>query len=39
VPLGKPSDTGIGSTSVHENQYIVYDVAQAKLSYLLHLQN
>jgi len=39
VPLGKVASTGITATSVYENQYIVYDVAQAKLSYLLHLQN
>jgi len=39
VPLGKPKPTGITATSVHENQYIVYDVGQARLQYLLHLKN
>ena len=39
VPLGKPKPTGITATAVHENQYIVYDVGQARLQYLLHLKN
>jgi len=39
VPLGKVASTGISDTSVRENQYIVYDVAQAKLQYLVQMAN
>jgi hypothetical protein len=39
VPLGKVASTGINDSSVIENQYIVYDVGQAKLQYLLQMEN
>eukprot|EP00294_Goniomonas_avonlea_P012894 CAMPEP_0114554936 /NCGR_PEP_ID=MMETSP0114-20121206/8477_1 /TAXON_ID=31324 /ORGANISM="Goniomonas sp, Strain m" /LENGTH=645 /DNA_ID=CAMNT_0001740019 /DNA_START=6 /DNA_END=1943 /DNA_ORIENTATION=- len=36
-PLGKPVPTGNTAVSCHENQFVVYDVAQVNLKYMLHL--
>ncbi|XP_030051590.1 poly [ADP-ribose] polymerase 1 isoform X2 [Microcaecilia unicolor] len=38
VPLGKGVDTGISNASLLYNEYIVYDVAQVNLKYLLKLK-
>uniref|UniRef100_A0A6P8QEZ4 Poly [ADP-ribose] polymerase n=1 Tax=Geotrypetes seraphini TaxID=260995 RepID=A0A6P8QEZ4_GEOSA len=38
VPLGKGVDTCISNTSLLYNEYIVYDVAQVNLKYLLKLK-
>lgn len=37
VPLGKPINTGIKSACTH-NEYIVYDVSQVVIRYLLRIQ-
>ncbi|KAG8550183.1 hypothetical protein GDO81_027891 [Engystomops pustulosus] len=38
VPLGKGSSTNIPDTSLLYNEYIVYDIAQVNLKYLLKLK-
>ncbi|XP_062857542.1 poly [ADP-ribose] polymerase 1 [Trichomycterus rosablanca] len=38
VPLGKGSNTNIDDTSLLYNEYIVYDVSQVNLKYLLKLR-
>ncbi|XP_070584140.1 poly [ADP-ribose] polymerase 1 [Erythrolamprus reginae] len=38
VPLGKGIPSGISNTSLMYNEYIVYDIAQVKLKYLLKLK-
>jgi len=37
VPTGKLVDSGHKGVSCHEHQYVVYDVAQCKLVYCLHI--
>ncbi|XP_061405854.1 poly [ADP-ribose] polymerase 1 [Lethenteron reissneri] len=37
VPIGNPAATGINDTSLLYNEYIVYDVAQVNIKYLLKL--
>ncbi|XP_077341983.1 poly [ADP-ribose] polymerase 1-like [Lithobates pipiens] len=38
VPLGKGMSTNINDTSLMYNEYIVYDIAQVNLKYLLKLK-
>ena len=41
VPLGKPADTGVNNPSgytLNYNEYIVYDLSQIKMRYLLKVQ-
>lgn len=35
IPLGKPKDTKVSNTSLLYNEYIIYDVAQVNIKYLL----
>jgi len=37
VPIGKSSDQNIGASSLLYNEFIVYDVAQVRMKYLLKL--
>lgn len=38
VPLGKPVDSGVKASSLLYNEYIVYDVNQIKMKYLLRIK-
>lgn len=41
VPLGKPKDTGVDNPSgytLNYNEFIVYDVSQVKLKYLVKVK-
>ena len=37
IPLGKPTKSPAENTSLLYNEYIVYDVAQAHIQYLLQV--
>ena len=38
IPLGKPAKSPAQDTSLLYNEYIVYDVAQAHINYLLQVK-